>query len=173
VGRLAREKGFDLLLQALVTVRERFSEADLTIVGAGPQQTALERLSRELGLRTVVRFAGRVDCPAALFSGASLFVLSSRHEGLPNALLEAAAGGLPIVALPASAGLVDLLRSQPGAWLAPEVSSAALAATLLAALEVLRPGERFAHPFIEPFRIERAIRAYEDLIDAVLNERQP
>lgn len=173
VGRLAREKGFDLLLQALVTVRERFSEADLTIAGAGPQQVALESLSRELGLRTVVRFAGRVDCPAALFSGASLFVLSSRHEGLPNALLEAAAGGLPIVALPASAGLVDLLRSQPGAWLAPEVSSAALAATLLAALEVLRPGERFAHPFIERFRIERAVRAYEDLIDAVLNERQP
>jgi hypothetical protein len=62
----------------------------------------------------------------------------------------------------------DLLRDQPGAWLAAEVSSEALAASLLAALEVLRPGDRFAHPFIEEFRMARAIDAYEGLIETVL-----
>jgi len=168
VGRLSREKGFDLLLHALPMVRERFPHADLVIAGAGSEEAALKSQRRELGIDAVVRFAGHVDCPAAYFPGASLFVLSSRHEGLPNALLEAAAGGLPIVALPASEGLVELLRSQPGAWLAPEISSTALAASLLKALEVLRQGERFAHAFIDEFRIERAIQAYEGLIDAVL-----
>jgi glycosyltransferase involved in cell wall biosynthesis len=172
VGRLSREKGFDLLLQALATVREQFPDADLVIAGAGPEETALKAQCRELGLQSAVCFPGHIDRPSAYFPGASLFVLSSRHEGLPNALLEAAADGLPLVSLPASEGVVNLLRGQPGAWLAPERSSAALAASLLAALTFLRPGERFAHPFIDEFRIERAIPAYEKLIDAVLQERR-
>ena len=168
VGRLSQEKGFDLLLQAFSAVRMRFPHADLVIAGTGSEEAALKAQCRELGIEAAVRFAGHVDHPAVYFPGATLFVLSSRHEGLPNALLEAAAGGLPLVALPASGGLVELLCDRPGAWLAPEISSTALAASLLAALAVLRPGERFAHAFIEEFRIERAIHAYESLIDAVL-----
>jgi glycosyltransferase involved in cell wall biosynthesis len=168
VGRLAREKGFDLLLRALVMVREQLPDADLTIAGAGPEEASLKAECRDLALESAVRFTGRVLSPAAYFPGASAFVLSSRHEGLPNALLEAAAGGLPIVALPASEGLIELLRGQPGAWLAEEVSAEALAATLLSALKSISPGQRFEHSFIEPFRIERAIRAYEALIDEVL-----
>lgn len=66
---------------------------------------------------------------------------------MPNALLEAAAGGLPIVATPASGGVVDLLNGRPGAWLAPETSAAALASTLIAALEELSPGQRFLRSF--------------------------
>jgi len=172
VGRLAREKGFDLLLQALSVVRERFPRAELAIAGAGPEEAALKALCRELDLEAAVRFAGHVDRPAAYFPGTGLFVLPSRHEGLPNALLEAAAGGLPIVALPASEGLVELLRGRPGAWLAREISSAALAESLIAALEVLRPGQRIAHTFIEEFRIDRAIHAYENLMDSLLHSTE-
>jgi glycosyltransferase involved in cell wall biosynthesis len=171
VGRLSREKGFDLLIRALATVRQRFPEADLVVAGAGPEEAALKILCRELGLESAVRFPGYVDHPSTFFPGASLFVLSSRHEGLPNALLEAAAGGLPIVALPASEGVVDLLRGQPGVWLADEISASALASSLLAALDVLPLGQRFPHSFIEQFTFDRAIRAYEDLIDSTLSER--
>jgi glycosyltransferase involved in cell wall biosynthesis len=118
-----------------------------------------------------VNFAGHVASPWSHFPAAALFVLPSRHEGLPNALLEAAAAGLPIVALPASVGVVDLLRDQPGVWLAPQVSEDSLATSLLAALRALRPGERFAHPFVEVFRIDLAIQAYENLIDQSLVEK--
>jgi glycosyltransferase involved in cell wall biosynthesis len=170
VGRLSREKGFDLLLGALVTVRQRFPHAGLVIAGAGPEEAALKALCRELGLESAAHFAGHTDRPSAFFPGASLLVLSSRQEGLPNAMLEAAAGGLPIVALPASEGVVDLLRDQPGVWLAAEISACALASSLLAALDILPPGERFPHPFIEQFAVDRAIRAYEDLIDSTLSE---
>jgi glycosyltransferase involved in cell wall biosynthesis len=89
---------------------------------------------------------------------------------MPNALLEAAAAGLPIVALPASGGVVELLRNQPGVWLAPQVSAEALAASLSSALQTLRPGQRFAHAFIDDFRLDRAMRAYESLIDQTLVE---
>ena len=147
VGRLSREKGFDLLLHALAVVRERFPDVKLILVGAGHEEQALKSLCRQLGIEDAVGFAGHVDPPYAFFARTTLFVLPSRHEGLPNALLEAAAAGLPIVATPASGGVVDLLSGRPGAWLAPEISAEALAATIVAALETLRPGERFAQTF--------------------------
>jgi glycosyltransferase involved in cell wall biosynthesis len=170
MGRLSAEKGFDLLLRAFASVRREFPEASLLIAGAGPEKVKLRALCSALGLDCVVRFAGAIDCPWPLFAEATLFVLPSRHEGLPNALLEAAAGGLPIVALPASGGIVDLLRTHPGVWLAPEVSAEALAASLLTALRALKPGQRFAHPFVDEFRIDRAVSAYEELIDRTLIE---
>ena len=168
IGRLNAVKGFDLLLDALAIVKSSYPGARLSIVGSGPQEAFLKTMCACLGLASSVRFLGEVPQPANCFADATLFVLSSRHEGMPNALLEAAAGGLPLVALPASGGVVDLLQNQPGAWLASEVSSAALAESLLAALQVLEPGKRFVHNFIEPFRLENSILAYEELIDTTL-----
>lgn len=147
VGRLAPEKGFDLLLEALAEIRREFPRADLLIAGAGREEAALRHQCRSLGLEDAVVFAGRVNRPYRFFEGASLFVLSSRHEGMPNALLEAAAAGLPLVALPASGGVVDLLRNCAGTWLAPEISAPALARVLTAALRALAPGARFRHSF--------------------------
>jgi glycosyltransferase involved in cell wall biosynthesis len=169
IGRLAREKGFDLLLEAFSSFRVKFPEADLIILGSGPEESALMTMRQSMCLGTAVRFAGHVFHPESYFAGATLFVLPSRQEGLPNALLEAAAGGLPIAALPSSEGLVELLKGKPGAWVAPEISSKALTRSLLAAMQNIRPGKRFAHPWIEPFRMDRAIAGYEALIDQTLH----
>ena len=168
VGRLSREKGFDLLLQALAILRAQLPHADLVIAGSGPEEAVLRHQCRGLGIERAVHFAGQVAQPAAYFSGATAFVLPSRYEAMPNALLEAAAAGLPIAALPASAGIADLLNGQPGTWLAPEISAESLAATLLNGLRQLEFGQRFDHRFLEPFQLKRAIGAYEDLIDGAL-----
>lgn len=170
VGRLSTQKGFDLLLQALAILKLRFPSADMTIAGTGPEESTLKASCRELGIDAAVRFPGHIESPAAYFAGASLFVISSRNEGLPNALLEAAAAGLPLAALPASDGIVDLLYGKPGVRVAREVSASALAESLVAALEMLRPGERFRHDWINEFRLDRAIPLYEELIDATLLE---
>ncbi len=147
VGRLSREKGFDLLIEALASLRGRFPGADLILVGSGHEEVALKALCRSLKIETAVRFAERVETPYAFFRGATLFVLSSRYEGMPNALLEAAAAGLPLVSMPASGGVVDLLNGRPGAWLATEVSVSALTEALELALASLHPGDRFRHGF--------------------------
>jgi glycosyltransferase involved in cell wall biosynthesis len=147
VGRLSWEKGFDLLIEALAALRNRFPDADLTLVGSGREELALKGLCRSLQMETAVRFAERVDTPYAFLQGATLFVLPSRYEGMPNALLEAAAAGLPLVSTPASGGVVDLLKGRPGAWLATEVSASALTQALEKALESLQPGDRFRHGF--------------------------
>jgi glycosyltransferase involved in cell wall biosynthesis len=172
VGRLSAEKGFDLLIEALARVREQFPDVGLVIAGTGGEEAALRAQCRRLGLESAVQFAGQVDQPAAYFPGATLFVLCSRHEGLPNALLEAGAGGLPLVAMPASQGVVDLLDQQPGAWLAKEISASGLVEALLKALTALRPGERFAHAFMDEFQSGRALAAHEELLDGVLRERR-
>jgi glycosyltransferase involved in cell wall biosynthesis len=143
VGSLAPERGFDLLLDALAVVRSRFPQADLIVSGSGPEEAALKAQCGSLGLDAAVRFSGQTEHHCALYPQASLFVLSSRREGTPGALLEALAGNLPIVATPASSGVVDLLRGRPGIWLAREASVTALATALLKALETLSPGQRF------------------------------
>jgi glycosyltransferase involved in cell wall biosynthesis len=146
-GRLAPEKGFDLLIEALARVRKRFPATDLTIAGSGREKAALQALTREANVEDSFHIAESIDNPYAFFPGATLFVLSSRYEGMPNALLEAAAAGLPLVATPASGGVVDLLHGQKGAWLAADVSADALADALILALENIRPGDRFCHAF--------------------------
>lgn len=168
IGRLAPEKGFDLLLAAFAELRARFPSADLTILGDGRDRLMLEFLARLLGLGAAVRLAGEVDHPEAWFAGATLFVLASRREAMPNAVLEAAAGGLPIVATRASRGLTDLVDGERGVWLAGEISAEGIGAALRCALENLEPGQRFAHAWVDAFGKERAIAAYEALIEAQL-----
>jgi glycosyltransferase involved in cell wall biosynthesis len=137
VGRLSPEKGFDLLIAALATVRQSYPEADLLIAGDGREEQQLRALARSLSIETAVHLPGRVASPYTYFPSATLFVLSSRWEGMPNALIEAATAGLPLVATPASGGIVELLGRRANAWLAPAITAPALAATILTALDRL------------------------------------
>jgi glycosyltransferase involved in cell wall biosynthesis len=171
VSRLAPEKGVDLLLEAFAGVLRRFPSADLRIAGDGSCRPALERQCKHLGIEQRVKFLGNVAEPASLFRCATLFVLSSREEAMPNALLEAAAAGLPIVATPASPGLAAVLNGQPGTWLVREISAKAVEATLCDALSSIHAGQRFRHVWIEPFDLKNAIPAYERVIDRALQER--
>lgn len=171
VGRLSREKGFDLLISAFATLRDRLPTVRLVIVGSGPEESALKQQCSNLGLGSAVLFAGQVDRPSAWFPAATAFVLPSRHEAMPNALLEAAAAGLPIVCTPASAGLVELLDQRDGIWIAPEITSDALVFTLHQALSSLAPNQRFQHAFIQDFELNHAIAAYQAVIDQALSEQ--
>jgi glycosyltransferase involved in cell wall biosynthesis len=170
VGRLVREKGFDLLIEALASLRIKYPSADLTIVGSGRELDNLRALRSALSLDSFVHLAGYDPHPERFFRAASLFVCSSRQEGLPNALLEAAAGGLPIAALPSSTGIVKLLAGKRGVWLGKEISAHELTAVLLDALSSIHPGQRFPHLWMEPFHMGPAILAYERMIDDMLSE---
>lgn len=99
-GRLEHVKGFDLLIRAFAEVRRQYPKAMLKIAGVGSCQDSLRVLAARLGVAHAVVFLGRLD-PAKLrtrLAEAHAFVMPSRSEGLPLALLEAMAAGAPIVA---------------------------------------------------------------------------
>jgi len=98
VSRLDPEKGVDVLIDAFARLPEK--DVQLIIAGWGGEEENLKRRTARLGLQGRVRFAGNIphhELPRWL-NAADLFVISSRNEGYPNALVEAMACGLPIVA---------------------------------------------------------------------------
>lgn len=96
-GRLNNQKRFDLLIQAFSDIAEEFPEYSLTIYGEGFNREKFEALARESGFGDRIHLPGNVTDIADRLSPASLFVLSSDFEGMPNALMEAMALGLPCI----------------------------------------------------------------------------
>lgn len=96
-GRLAKQKGLDTLIYALKRIDGKFS-FELNILGEGSLFPALNRLVKGLGLSEKVFFSGIVDDVVRYLREADLFVLPSRYEGMSNALLEAMACGVPVIA---------------------------------------------------------------------------
>lgn len=129
LGRLHVNKGFDVLLRAVAAL----PDAVLWLAGAGPEEAALKRLARELGVAERVRFLGWRDDVAALFAAADLFVCPSRHEPLGNVVIEAWAHGVPVVAA-AAQGPAALVRGGVSGLLVPVDDAPALAAAIGRAL---------------------------------------
>jgi len=96
VARLTGQKGHDVLLAAAPHILARYPEAHFAWVGEGPQQHALAARATAAGVSEAVHFLGHRDDVAALMGAADLFVLPSRFEGHPLAVLEALALGLPV-----------------------------------------------------------------------------
>jgi glycosyltransferase involved in cell wall biosynthesis len=130
VGRLVAQKGFAVLLRAFSRLTAQFPGWRLTILGEGPLRNELQSLARELGIADEVRLTGQVHDVRARLRRASVFVLSSRFEGFPNALLEAMAEGAAIVATDCPSGPREILRDCPDAILIPVDDEAALADAL-------------------------------------------
>jgi glycosyltransferase involved in cell wall biosynthesis len=105
IGRLAREKGLFETLQAVRVAVELGVDARLVLAGDGPEREALERYARSLGLSARVSFPGPAfgEDKVQLLAGADVAILPSYSEGLPYALLEAMAAGIPVLATPVGA----------------------------------------------------------------------
>ncbi len=163
-GRLAPEKGVDLLLDAWAEARRRGCLGILCVLGDGPERGALERRARDLGVLGAVRFAGATEDVGPWLRAADAFVLPSRQEGLSVALLEAMACGLTVVATDvggtgAAAG--DVAR------LVPPADVRALAEAIHGVLEepgrARALGEAARRRVVERFGILEVARRHLDL----------
>ena len=157
MGRLARAKDFPTLIRAFACLER--PDARLVILGEGRQRPRLERLVRALGLAGRVRLAGHQPNPYAWLARADLFVLSSRWEGMPNALIEALALGVPVVATDCPSGPAELLQGGRLGPLVPVGDPAALAAAMAGVLAAPPPAEAL-RAAAGPYRLECAARAY-------------
>lgn len=110
VGRLEPQKDLDTLLRAFALVRKERPQAKLIIAGDGSQRHHLESVADKLGIADDVSFSGYVENVYGYMSRADVFVLSSKHEGLPSTLIEALACGCPVVSTDCPSGPREILE---------------------------------------------------------------
>jgi len=132
VGRLSREKGVDVLIDAMPAVLRRFPDARLVILGEGPLEAELKEQARNLGLNENVVFLGFQGNPWLYLKHAAAFILPSRFEGLPNVLLEALALGTPVVVSDCPGGIREIRESVGNMAVVPPENPGALAEAIIA-----------------------------------------
>lgn len=171
VGRLSHQKGFDALLASWPRVVADFPEARLAVVGDGPDRLALEQKIEILGLKDSVFLEGAVSDVDSYYSRADVFVLSSRWEGFPNALLEAMSWGLPCIATDCSSGVADCLGD--AGILVPLDSPKELSSALCSLL--YNPAQRqqlsgLARKRITAFEADAVFAQWENLIELTVTQ---
>ena len=130
VARLVPQKGIDVLIRALAQTTGAARDWTLTLVGDGPEREALARQVQQAGLQEQVHFLGFRSDPQKFLLQAGVFVLPSRFEGMPNALLEAMASGLAVVVTDASPGPLEVVVNGVSGVVVPSEDPSALADAL-------------------------------------------
>jgi glycosyltransferase involved in cell wall biosynthesis len=164
-ARLVAEKDHFTLLRAFATVSAEIPGAELQIAGDGPLRDRLVAFAQELNLTSCVTFVGALPDTAQFLSQLDIFVLSSLNEGLPLALLEAMAAGVPVVATRAG-GVEEAARDGHGAYLAVIGDSDDLARAMIRmarAPDMARIGALGRQIVQERFRIEGTWQEYYKL----------
>jgi glycosyltransferase involved in cell wall biosynthesis len=164
VGRLNEVKRQDLLLRAFAAVKGKMPDAWLLLVGGGPMRDALRGLAADLGVAGAVHFAGYQADPERFLRVMDVFALTSRSEGMPLALLEAWAAGLPVVAS-AVGGVPALIDEGRTGLLFPSGDAArlteALGRVLLDGALARRLAEEGRREVVARFGLARMAAAYE------------
>jgi glycosyltransferase involved in cell wall biosynthesis len=124
-GRLAKQKGFDVLIDAFASVVPRVPNARLVVAGEGGEMEKLRRRAIERGIGETVFLPGHVDDVRALMAAADVYALSSRNEGMANTLLEAMSVGCAIAATNVS-GTNEAVRDEREAVVVPPEDAPAL-----------------------------------------------
>ncbi len=171
VASLRSKKDHETLLEAFSRVRRVAPSARLVLAGEGPLRDTLEARAREAGLDGTIVFAGHQGDVSGLLAGADAFVLSSLEEGLPNALLEAMARGLPAVVTDVGGNAEAVEEGMTGFLVPPrrpDLLAERLERLLSDAALRRRLGEAARRRYESRFRVETMVAAYEALYEEVL-----
>lgn len=130
VGRLHQQKAYDVLVEAFSIICKRVPDSRLKIIGDGPLQQALRIQAEKSKVDERIDWVRQTLDPFAHYRSASVFVLASRYEGLPNSLLEAMSCGLPVVVSNASPGPLEYVDHEATGLVVPVEDPEALAAAI-------------------------------------------
>lgn len=170
MGRLSREKCFDLLISAYSRLAAEYSDWNLMILGEGPERDSLEALRDELGLGDRVKLPGTIRSPHVVLKQADMFVSSSELEGFPMALCEAMACGLPVIATEYHSAVRDIIEDGQNGILVPMGDSEALAATMVHLINDPHERKRLAENSVEistRYSVDAVMERWEKLLNEV------
>lgn len=159
VGRLAHQKGFDLLIRAFSGIGQDFSSWRLVIIGAGPELSALLRLREQLKLGECVEFRSPVKDIESWMSRAGLVVQPSRFEGFPNVVLEAMGMGAAVISADCRSGPAEIIKDGVNGRLVPVDDVATLTQVMS---ELMRQPEERARLGNQAKEVRQAFR--QDLV---------
>ena len=173
-GRLAEQKGYEYLLQAmneLVHIR-RQTHVRLHILGIGPLEASFKQYVQEYSLEEHIEFAGFQENPYPFFKAANLFCLSSLYEGLPNVLLEAMACEVPVLSTDCPSGPREILKDGQLGRLIPMANPTALADAIDDAIQHEKRWRSFIpmarHHVEEEYNLKTRIGQLEDLFETIV-----
>lgn len=174
VGRLVRQKNHELFLRAAAEVTKAHATCRFVIVGEGPLRGELEAFANRLGLTPRLTFAGERRDVEAILREASMFWLTSRWEGMPNAVLEALASGLPVVACDVG-GVREILTSGEHGFVVPSDQAEGFVRHTLELLgdserrrRVAEAARRRALEFAIPAMVGKLTRLYGEVLGGTL-----
>ncbi len=165
-GRLVPEKDHATLLRAFAELRETH-EARLVILGDGPLRSELEDLSCALGISDAISFPGYDPNPFMYMSRCQVFVLSSRFEGLPGALIQAMACGAPVISTDCPSGPSEILEPPDSGALVPVGDTIRLAEEIKRLLddpETRRKRGEAARVAAQRFSVDRIMNNYVEAL---------
>jgi len=169
-GRLHPQKGYRYLLEAIEELvhRRGLKRLLLHLIGQGPQESELKKLTAESGLERHVVFEGFLQNPYTFYKACQLFCLPSLYEGMPNTLLEAMACRIPVLAADCPSGPREILRDDEHGLLVPPADSKALADAIWNATENYEDWQARVEParqYIEDeFSPKVGIKRLQDLL---------
>jgi glycosyltransferase involved in cell wall biosynthesis len=174
VANLRPEKGHDVLIDAASEVLRRFPDARFELVGGGAERAALAARATERGVAHAFTFLGHRDDVPERLATADMFVLPSRSEAFPNALLEAMAAGLPVVASSVG-GVLELVENGRNGFLVPAGNAFALADRICRLMADPSLGRRLgvaARADVEArYSFDRMVTAFENVYLGELTRR--
>ena len=171
MGRLVKLKGFDILIEAFARCNR--GEWFLVILGEGKERKSLCEQVKKLGLESKVLLPGNVHEPSVILSRADIFVLSSRIEGFPMAILEAMSCGLPVISFDCPTGPSEIIRDGIDGVLVPKEDTQALAAAMSRLIENKDERKKIAEKareVIKRFSLEEVILRWDNLLRKVIGE---
>jgi GalNAc-alpha-(1->4)-GalNAc-alpha-(1->3)-diNAcBac-PP-undecaprenol alpha-1,4-N-acetyl-D-galactosaminyltransferase len=174
IGRLAKQKGFDLLLCAFSNAGLADDGWRIVLLGEGDEHEALLKLSEDLGISKSVEMPGHVKDVSKWILRSSIFALPSRYEGFPNALLEAMQLGTACVSFDCPSGPAELIEEGRNGLLVPPEDVDALSKSLLKLVRDEPLRERLAREAIkvsESFSIDLVYGLWMETIDSVYQRR--
>jgi glycosyltransferase involved in cell wall biosynthesis len=176
VANLRKEKAHEVLLEAAAMVVRRFADIELLFVGDGSRRAELEAIARRHGVERHTRFLGHCDDVPAILSSSDLFVLPSRSEALPNAVLEAMAAGLPVIAMRVG-GIPEIVDHQRTGVLVGPDDARALGFAMLDLIQwpehAYALGDKARASIARDYSFDRMVAAFEDLYLDALRTRTP
>ncbi len=169
IGRLTRQKGFSTLLQAFANLAAKNPQLRLIILGEGQDRAALLNMAEASGIGDRLALPGYVKNPYAYVARAKLFVLSSRWEGSPNALIEALSLGIPVVSSDCPSGPREILQAGKYGRLVRVGDVEGFAKAIAETLEKPIPCN-VLQAAAAPFQVEASRRAYWQALGIAKNQ---